>query len=71
MSNNTGWRESAKSAVGTCPVCGQVPDWFNNVPLTAYCYGGDGERHPEASRIVPGKAQPYGRMGGTRWKVAK
>lgn len=55
-------------AVGKCPKCGKHPDWFNDVPLRAFCWGDEetGE-HPEMSRVVPGKAQPYGKGGKTKW----
>lgn len=58
-------------SVGTCPVCGAIPDWFNNVPLMAYCYGTEEKPHNEARRIVPSPHQPYGVAKNTRWVVSK
>lgn len=60
-----------QEAVGKCPVCGKVPTWFNDVPLRAFCFGTEDNEHPEASRIVPGPAQPYGKVTRSVWKVAK
>ena len=70
MSNNNEPNPRAK-AVGNCPICGKVPDWFNDVPLRAFCWGTEDEPHDEASRVVPGDAQPYGRTGETHWKIRK
>jgi hypothetical protein len=57
-----------QSSVGLCPVCGLMPTWFNNVPLTAYCWGSDSNPHPGMERIVPGTAQPYGAIDNTKWR---
>ncbi len=58
------------AAVGCCPKCGRSGDdlWFNNVPLTAYCWGDEGNEHPECSRVVPDPYQIYGTVGKTKWK---
>ena len=62
--------ERVQLAVGNCPVCGKLPDWFNNVPLTAYCWGQVGVEHQEARRVVPSPFQPYGKVKSTRWVVS-
>jgi len=46
-------------AVGKCPHCHEYPTWFNDVPLTAFCWGSSTKEHREWSRVIPGKAQPY------------
>ena len=47
-------------AVGKCPRCRQYPTWFNDVPLTAFCWGqSPDEEHREWHKVVPGSAQPY------------
>ena len=47
-------------AVGKCPHCRQYPTWFNDVPLTAFCWGwSPDEEHREWHKVVPGSAQPY------------
>ena len=61
----------AQESVGNCPICGELPDWFNNIPLMAYCYGSDEKPHAEATRIITGKAQPYGRITRSVWKISK
>ena len=62
----------AQESVGVCPICGKLPTWFNNVPLTAYCFGrSEKEQHAEATRIVTGKAQPYGKVTRSVWKISK
>jgi hypothetical protein len=48
-----------------------LPDWFNNIPLMAYCFGTQEKPHAEASRIITGKAQPYGRITRSVWKISK
>lgn len=52
-------REEAQKAVGKCPHCSQYPTWFNNVPLTAYCWGTEEEPHEEWEKVVPKPYQPY------------
>jgi hypothetical protein len=61
----------AQESVGPCPICGVLPHWFNNIPLMAYCYGSEGNEHPEATRIITGKAQPYGKITRSVWKISK
>jgi hypothetical protein len=61
---------SRQKAVGKCPICGKHPDWFNDVPLRAFCWGTDKHPHEEMTRIVPGVAQPYGLGGKTKWMTA-
>jgi len=63
--------EKCQKAVGNCPVCGKPPRWFNNVPLTAYCWGTEQDEHSEARKVVPNPVQPYGEVGRTRWVVDK
>jgi len=46
-------------SVGKCPYCNQYPFWFNNIPLTAYCYGTKEKPHKEWKKIVPKKYNPY------------
>ena len=58
-------------SVGPCPVCGRIPDWFNDVPLKAFCWGTKENPHPEARKTVPYADQPYGYAGRTRWVVTK
>jgi hypothetical protein len=49
-----------QKAVGRCPHCGDYPTWFNDVPLTAFCWGPDEENeHEEWNKVIPGDAQPY------------
>lgn len=65
--------EDMRRAVGPCPKCGRGGEslWFNNVPLTAYCWGEpeDGDGHAELSRVVPDPYQMYGCVGAaTEWK---
>ena len=58
-----------QKAVGNCPMCGRVPTWFNDVPLTAFCWGEPEQEHQEVRREVPGSAQPYGKgKKQTVWK---
>ena len=66
-----GFLERCQESVGTCPVCGRTPVWFNNVPLTAYCWGSETFEHPECRRIVPSPVQPYGEKKRTRWVRTK
>jgi hypothetical protein len=44
-----------------CPKCGTAPDWYNDVPLRAFCWGGkDGHpEHAEWSKVVPAPYNPY------------
>ena len=60
-----------QKAVGKCAACGNYPDWFNDVPLRAFCWGTDDNPHEEMSRVVPGKAQPYGKVGETKWQATE
>ena len=63
--------QDLRKAVGPCPKCGRGGEhlWFNNVPLTAYCWGAEGDEHPELSRVVPDPHQIYGSVGtATEWK---
>lgn len=65
MTSFVKWQE----AVGRCPTCGRIPTWFNDVPLTAFCWGEPTDEHTEMRREVPGLAQPYGRgKKTTAWK---
>lgn len=52
-------RKEAQKAVGKCPRCKQYPTWFNNVPLTAYCWGTEEEPHEDWEKVVPSPYQPY------------
>tara|TARA_Y100000034_G_scaffold99386_1_gene122064 strand:- start:235 stop:525 length:291 start_codon:yes stop_codon:yes gene_type:complete len=62
-------------AVGKCPACDTYPDWFNNVPLTAYCFKDDCPGFDESTgafmkRVVPPGTQPYNDLGdtwGSKW----
>jgi hypothetical protein len=45
--------------VGRCPICGEYPTWFNDVPLRAFCWGPDGKPHEEWSKVITGEDQPY------------
>lgn len=62
-----------QKAVGRCPICGRYPGWFNDVPLTAFCWGPAGPRNHEkreARCVVPWPLQPYGRgPRKARWKI--
>lgn len=62
--------EQWQEAVGNCPTCDRLPTWFNDVPLTAFCWGEQGVEHQEARREVPAPFQPYvpGKKK-TVWKV--
>jgi hypothetical protein len=40
-------------AVGSCPECGDTRHWYNNSPLTAYCWGNEHRLHKEWSKEVP------------------
>lgn len=53
-------------SVGSCPVCGRTPTWFNDLPLKAFCWGTDEAPHPEARKIVP-----YADGIKTRWVISK
>ena len=46
-------------AVGLCPQCQKLPEWFNDVPLRAFCWGTDAKPHDEMSAIVPLPLNPY------------
>jgi len=46
-------------AVGLCPKCDKLPEWFNDVPLRAFCWGTDEKPHSELSAIVPLPHNPY------------
>ena len=41
-----------------CPHCGKEV-WFNNVPLTAYCWGTEENEHPELAIDIPAPFNPY------------
>lgn len=41
--------------VGVCPKCRREITWFNNIPLTAYCWGTEAEPHKEWRKIVPNR----------------
>lgn len=45
--------------VGSCPYCGRLDTWLNNVPLTAYCGGSEEEPHDEWERVIPPPYNPY------------
>jgi hypothetical protein len=61
-----------QKAVGRCPLCNRIPMWFNNIPLTAYCWGPPENEHEEASCVVPGPQQPYGKGSKKpRWKITR
>ena len=64
-------QQDYQNAVGPCPRCGMVPTKFNNIPLTAYCWGPEDNPHPEMTRIIPAPVQPYGAgRRQTVWKEA-
>ncbi len=42
-----------QGSVPVCPHCGQKPHWFNNIPLTAFCWGTESDPHREWRCIVP------------------
>ena len=46
-------------AVGRCPKCQKSPEWFNDVPLRAFCWGTDEQPHDEMTAIVPLPLNPY------------
>lgn len=59
---------SLQEAVGRCPLCNEYPDWFNDIPLKAFCWGQDNKPHPGLRKIVPNPEQPYGIVRSkTRW----
>lgn len=73
---------SHQLAVGKCPKCNTYPDWFNDMPLKAYCFKDEcpafSEDGPEGLtfmfRVVPPEAQPYNEKGNTwnsRWVWSK
>ena len=43
-----------RALVGVCPHCKREIQWFNNIPLTAYCCGTEQAPHKEWRCIVPG-----------------
>lgn len=58
------WEKKRAAAIGKCCKCGQEFTWFNNVPLTAYCWGPGTledatKEHKEVSVVVPAPFQPY------------
>lgn len=58
-------------AVGPCLKCGAKEHWYNNVPLTAYCYGSETHPHCEVSKVVPSPYQIYGNtLGPTYWRYS-
>lgn len=46
-------------AVGPCPKCGRLDTWLNDVPLRAFCWGTDDKEHPEWTKRIPAKFNPY------------
>lgn len=48
--------------VGQCPKCNKHPDWFNDVPLRAFCWGTEKNPHVEMTRVVHSKS---------KWMTAK
>ena len=46
-------------AVGSCPHCGRLDTWLNNIPLTAYCWGSEENPHKEWKKEIPKPFQPY------------
>ena len=66
------YQREIREAVGPCPKCGAFEDlWFNNVPMTAYCWGTEDNPHCELVRIVPNPMQIYGQVGKTEWRYGK
>jgi len=51
--------KEAIKAVGPCPKCGGLAHWYNDVPLRAFCWGGEGKEHKEWSKEVPIPHNPY------------
>ena len=51
--NNPFGPRPVDKAVGACPECGSMRHWYNNVPLTAYCWGTSDNPHEEWSERVP------------------
>jgi len=49
----------AQKAVGSCPRCGRVDHWLNDVPLRAFCWGPDSNPHPAWEKVVPKPFNPY------------
>ena len=64
------WKNKMRASVGSCPKCGKSGEnlWFNDVPLTAFCWGEEGKEHAECSRVVPDPFQMYGEVGNTEWQ---
>lgn len=62
-------QETARHNVGPCPRCGIYPNWFNDVPLRAFCWGTDAKPHLQLSRLVTGIAQPYASIQTSFWQV--
>jgi len=42
-----------------CGRCGKEITWFNDVPLTAFCYGTEEKEHACWHKIVPRPHNPY------------
>jgi hypothetical protein len=49
------WQE----ATGPCPLCGQLPTWWNDIPLRAYCDGTEEVPHVAMTVVVPWPESPY------------
>ncbi len=49
-------------AVGPCPCCGRLDTWLNDVPLRAFCWGGNGKIHREWAKRIPAKFNRYSHL---------
>lgn len=49
--------EKIAEIIGCCPRCGRVMDWFNDIPVAAYCWGDDEKRHREVKIRLPKAAE--------------
>lgn len=66
------YQTKIRDSVGPCPKCGALERlWFNNVPLTAYCWGSEEKPHCELVRIVPSPHQPYAHVIKSEWRYGK
>ena len=45
--------DKLNKVIGVCPRCGNDKLKYNNVPLTAYCWGPESKPHKQWSKVVP------------------
>lgn len=45
--------EHLNDCMGPCPECGKSTWWYNDVPLTAFCWGKNDNSHEEVAVVVP------------------